>query len=341
MPELRQDLVTGRWVILSPQRAERPYDFAGVAPARAAGPCPFCPGNEAETPPEILAARPAGSLPDTPGWTLRVVPNRFPALAREGRPERGAEGLYASLSGVGAHEIIVESPDHARGLAELPMERVAAVLGAWRRRMADLQADARLRYVLIFKNHGAPAGASLEHPHGQLLATPIVPRQVQEELDGARRHFERRGRCVFCDVVAQESGPDGGRCLVLARDGYVVLAPYAARFAYETWILPVAHASAFERGDAAQDAALAGVLGETLRRLERVLPRLAYNLVLHTAPCRSPELGHYHWHVEILPRLSEFAGFEWGSGFFINPTPPEEAAAALRAAPDGTQRDGS
>jgi UDPglucose--hexose-1-phosphate uridylyltransferase len=332
MPELRQDPVTSRWVILSPQRAERPYDYASVVLPRAASACPFCPGHEAETPPEILAPRPDGSAPDTPGWTLRVVPNRYPALGREGEPERGSEGLYGRLNGVGAHEVIIESPDHGCGLAQLAPEQVAAVLAACRRRMADLDADPRLRYVLIFENRGAPAGASLEHPHAQLLATPIVPLQVQEELDGARRYFDLEQRCVFCDIVAQELEPGGGRRLVLARGGYVALAPYASRFSYETWILPAAHAPAFERGDAAQDAALAEVLGETLRRLERVLPRLAYNLVLHTAPCRSLQLEHYHWHVEILPRLAEFAGFEWGSGFFINPTPPEEAAAALRGA---------
>jgi UDPglucose--hexose-1-phosphate uridylyltransferase len=332
MPELRQDPISGRWVIFSRERAARPSDLAAPPPPPAAGSCPFCPGNEAETPPEILALRPDGSPPDTPGWTLRVVPNRYPALLRAGEPRADSEGLYRRLDGVGAHEVIIESPAHERGLAELPAAQVAAVLAACRRRIAELDADPRLRYVLVFKNHGAAAGASLAHPHAQLLATPLVPLQVQEELEGARRHHESRQRCVFCDVVAQETGPGGGRRLVLARAGLAVLAPYAARFPYETWILPLAHASAFERGDAAQDAALAEVLGETLRRLGRVLPGLAYNLVLHTAPCRAPALAHYHWHVEILPRLAGLAGFEWGSGFCINPVLPEDAAAALRAA---------
>jgi len=332
MPELRQDPVSGRWVIFSPARAARPSDFAAAPPPPAAGSCPFCPGAEAETPPEILALRPAGSPPDSPGWTLRVVPNRYPALLRAGEPGAGVEGLYRCMDGVGAHEVIIESPAHERGLAALPPAQVAAVLAACRRRIADLGADPRLRYVLIFKNHGAAAGASLAHPHAQLLATPLVPRQVEEELDGARRHYEDARRCVFCDVVAQETGPDGGRRLVSADAGFAALVPYAARFPYETWILPRAHASAFERGDAAQDAALAEVLGGTLRRLERALPGLAYNLVLHTAPCRAPALEHYHWHVEILPRLAGLAGFEWGSGFCINPVLPEDAAAALRAA---------
>jgi UDPglucose--hexose-1-phosphate uridylyltransferase len=332
MPELRKDPVAGRWVILSPERARRPYEFVSVTAARGPQGCPFCPGNEAETPPEIFALRPGGGRADGPDWTLRVVPNRFPALAREGELERRTEGLYDRMNGVGAHEVIVESPDHERGLAELEAAQVAAVLAVCRRRMAELHADPRVRYVLIFKNHGAPAGASLEHPHAQLIATPILPLQVQEELDGALRYFELKERCVFCAIAAQELGPPAGPRLVLARDGCVVLEPYAPRFPYETWILPAAHASAFERGDAAQDAALAAVLGETLRRLERVLPGLAYNLVLHTAPCRSPELEHFHWHVEILPRRAEFAGFEWGSGFYINPVPPETAAAALRAA---------
>jgi UDPglucose--hexose-1-phosphate uridylyltransferase len=331
MPELRKDPVTGRWVILSAERALRPYDFGTAAVPRTSQPCPFCPGNEAETPREICALRPGGGAPDGPGWTLRVVPNRFPALATEGELDRRGEGLYDRMNGVGAHEVIIETPHHDRDLPSLEEDEVAAVLRVFRERMADLHGDLRIRYVLVFENRGAAAGASLEHPHAQLIATPMLPRQVQEELDGALRYFELKERCVFCDILERETGPEGQR-LVLASEGYVVLQPFAARFPFETWILPLAHASAFERGGEAQDRALARVLQATLRRLSRVVPRPAYNFVIHTAPCRSPELEHYHWHIEILPKLVAAAGFEWGSGFYINPKPPEEAAEELRLA---------
>lgn len=331
MPELRQDPVVGRWVILAPERAERPYGFLEPPAAIPSQSCPFCPGRESETPPEIVALRPGGGPPDSPGWTMRVVPNRFPALLSAGEPRPGGEGPYSCLEGFGAHEVLIETPEHAQDLATLAPEHVAAFLALCRQRMEALGRDPRIRHVLIFKNHGAPSGASLEHPHAQLIATPILPKQVAEEMEGGERYFARTGRCVFCEMGRHET-EGGGRRLVLARDGYTVLEPYAPRFPFETWILPRAHASAFERGDRVTDLALAGVLGETLRRLDRVVARMSYNFVLHSAPCRSPELPHYHWHMEILPRLVEAAGFEWGSGFYINPVSPEEAAEALRGA---------
>ncbi len=205
MPDLRKDPITGRWVIISTDRQKRPNDFR-LESATILGRehCPFCPGHEAMTPPEVLSYRTDGSAPNTPGWNVRVVPNKFPALQVEGNLDRQGEGMFDRMNGIGAHEVIIETPDHDRPLAMMSEQEIERVFWACRERMLDLKRDFRLRYILIFKNHGAPAGATLAHPHSQLIALPIVPELVREEIDGARQHFQFKERCVFCDIVHQE-----------------------------------------------------------------------------------------------------------------------------------------
>jgi UDPglucose--hexose-1-phosphate uridylyltransferase len=324
--------VVGRWVIISTERARRPSDFAngGAASAgsRRAGVCEFCPGREARTPDEVLAVRGPGGGANAPGWTVRVVPNKFPALRIEGELEPSGEGLYDRISGVGAHEVIIESPDHGATLATLSVEQMTDVLRAYRDRMRDLRQDPRFEYVIIFKNHGEGAGASLEHPHSQLIATPTVPSMVEEELEGALRHFRNKKRCIWCDVVHQERRA-GGR-VVLDDGGFVALAPFAPRFPFETWILPAEHRSSYEDMEGADLRGLARLFGEVLARMRRVLGDPPYNFMLHSAPLKAEARDHFHWHLEIIPRLTRMAGFEWGTGFFINPTPPEVAAQFLR-----------
>jgi len=232
------------------------------------------------------------------------------------------------MNGVGAHEVIIETPNHRESLATLPEAAVVDVLWAYRERLADLKKDPRLRYVLIFKNHGEAAGASLEHPHSQLIATPIVPIMVQEELDGAERYFRYKERCVFCDIIHQER--QQGARIISDHDGFLALAPFAPRFPFETWVLPSRHQAAFEEIQQPEMASLARLLGSILRRMNQVLLDPPYNFMLHTAPLQQEHLDHYHWHLELIPKLTKVAGFEWGSGFFINPTPPEEAAQFLR-----------
>ena len=335
MPELRKDPVVGRWVIISTERARRPSDFVRSRVARQDRVCEFCEGQESRTPDEILSVRPPGSAPNSPGWSLRVVPNKFPALRVEGDLEPSGEGLYDRMTGVGAHEVIVESPAHQDSLASLPVDRVTDVLQAYRDRMRDLRKDPRFEYVIVFKNHGEAAGASLEHPHSQLIAIPIVPIMVEEEIEGALRHFRLKKRCIWCDIIHQEWR--GGTRLVLEESGFVALAPFAPRFPFETWILPVEHRSTFEDSSTAELAAVARLLGEVLRRMTRVLTDPPYNFVLHSAPLRREALDHFHWHLEIIPKFTSVAGFEWGTGFFINPTPPEVAAKFLRGeVPDRT-----
>jgi len=330
LPELRKDPVTGRWVIIATERARRPMDFHRE-PVKIQGArlCPFCPGHELKTPPELLSFRDTGGA-NAPGWRVRVVPNKFPALRVEGQLDREGEGLYDKMNGIGAHEVIVESPVHESTLAELQEKNVEEVFWAFRERILDLRKDRRLRYILIFKNHGELAGASLEHTHSQLIALPVVPKRVQEELDGAKRHFDYRERCVFCDIVKHEARDM--RRVVLETEHFLAITPYASRFAFETWIVPRRHESHFENAESSVMRNLAWVVRAAVRKMDRVLEWPAYNMVMHSSPVQEGPLEHYHWHIELIPKISKVAGFEWGTGFYINPTPPEEAADFLREA---------
>jgi UDPglucose--hexose-1-phosphate uridylyltransferase len=340
LPELRKDPIVGRWVIISTDRAKRPTDFAREQNKLRGGFCPFCYGNESKTPPEILAYRPSqnGGSPaakDSPGWTVRVVPNKFPALGIEGNLNRRAEGMFDRMNGIGAHEVIIETPDHVASLATMKERRVEDSLWAFRDRILDLKQDKRFKYILIFKNHGEAAGASLEHPHSQLIALPILPKQVVEELEGAKQYYIYKERCVFCDVIRQEL--DNGIRIVGENEQFVTMAPYAPRFPFETWILPKRHESAFENSSSAMFEDLAKALKSLLAKAYNVLDNPAYNLVIHTSPVQDPFNEHYHWHIEFMPKLTKTAGFEWGTGFYINPTPPEEAAKFLREGSVETQ----
>jgi UDPglucose--hexose-1-phosphate uridylyltransferase len=331
MPELRKDPITDSWVIISTDRARRPSDFVRetIRDKPAGRFCPFCPGNESKTPPEVLAYR-NGSGSNQPGWSLRVFPNKFPVLGIEGDLEREGDGMFDKMQGIGAHEVVVEAPEHALSMTELPTKAVEQVLCAFRDRIKDLKNDRRLRYVLLFKNEGEAAGAMLEHSHSQLIALPVVPKRVQEELEGAKNYYDFKERCIFCDLIRQES--KSGERVVLETDRYIVIEPYAARFPFETWILPKQHKSHFEDTGAENIENLAWVLHSTLRKLEKVLERPPYNFLVHTAPLQESANDYFHWHIEIIPKLTRVAGFEWGTGFYINPTPPEESAKFLREA---------
>ena len=330
MPELRRDPVTGRWVIISTDRQKRPNDFRFERAAiLGREQCPFCPGREALTPPEVLAYRQNGDGANGPGWDVRVVPNKFPALQVEGNLDRVGDGMFDRMNGIGAHEVIIETPHHDRTLAAMSEAEIERVLSAYRERTLDLKRDVRLRYVLVFKNHGAAAGATLEHTHSQLIALPIVPDFVREEIDGARKHFAVKERCVFCDIVHEDSADE--RRVILENADVVALAPYAPRFPFETWILPKQHGARFEDAPRHQYEGLAKILKALLQRMDRALESPPFNLIVHTAPFVDGVAERYHWHIELMPKLTRVAGFEWGTGFYINPTPPEEAAKVLRS----------
>ncbi|HYH63798.1 MAG TPA: DUF4921 family protein [Urbifossiella sp.] len=313
-PEYRRDPVTGRWAIVAPGRALRPSTPHPATPnPDPPADCPFCPGNEHDTPGELFADRDPGTVPNGPGWRLRVVPNRYPAV----EPDAPA---------VGRHEVVIACPEHVVRAAELPGGAYRGLFRAYRERIAAHAADPRLAYTLAFKNVGAAAGASLAHAHAQLVATPFVPPIVQDEIDAAAAHHSRTGRCVFCDLIADElRGPR----VVCETAGFVAVTAFAPRFAYEVWVLPKAHAARFETtGDVDE---LAGVVRRVVAAQDAVLGPVAFNWVLHTAPLRSAELPHYHWHLEVLPRTATPAGFEWGGGCFVTAVAPEDAAEQLRA----------
>ncbi len=327
MPELRRDPVNGRWVIVDTERPTQPSEFEVEKHIKKRGTCPFCYGNEQMTPPEVDVERPKQGKPDTSGWLVRVVPNKFPALKIDERLLRKGEGLYDMSSGVGAHEVIIETPDHNKEMCELSLEEMERVIQAYRRRSIELGKDERFKYILIFKNYGKSAGTSLEHPHSQLIALPSIPKSVAEELRGSHFYYEYKERCIFCDMLYQEF-QDSVR-MILDNSKFLSFAPFSSRFPYETWIVPKKHHSQFSSLDEEEIKKLAKILKEVLLRIKKVLNDPSYNFIIHTSPIGEERMD-YHWHLEIMPRLIRTAGFEWGSGFYINPTSPEVAAEHLR-----------
>lgn len=329
MSELRKDPIIDRWVIIATERGKRPSDFGSTMEEKKPAPnCPFCEGNEDKTPPEILSYRKSGTKPNTPGWWTRVVPNKFPALTIEGNLERAGEGIFDMMSGRGAHEVIIETPNHNDTFLTLPVERVEEMLWAYRDRTMDLKKDPLIKYILIFKNNGKAAGASLEHPHSQLIATPSVPKRVGEEIEGSRRYFKYKDRCIYCDMVKQEI--DSDQRVVWQNQDFVAICPYASRFPFETWILPKRHDYAYEDITKHEIMGLARIMKKVLSKVEKALNNPPFNYILHTSPCAEDHRAYYHWHIEFMPKLTQVAGFEWGTGFYINPTPPEDATGYLR-----------
>ncbi len=332
MPELRKDPITRRWVIIATERATRPTDFVTSHEEDRTDPerCPFCEGREEQTPPEIFSVRRDGTTPNGPGWRVRVVSNKYPALRIEGDTARDREGMFTRMDGVGAHEVIVETPEHDTHLALLPEEQVADVIRAYYQRYEDLDRDERFEYLLLFRNHGRVAGASLSHPHSQLIALPMVPKRTSEEMDAAELYFVKQGVCVYCDMIKQELA--SRERVVFENQRFIAVAPFAGRFPFETWILPKAHMASFGSISAEDVLAMANALKTTLLKLALCLDNPPYNYIVHTAPYEFPRSPAYHWHLEIMPQLTRTAGFEWGSGFHINPVAPEDAARYLREA---------
>ena len=350
MPELRKDPLIGRWVIIATERAKRPVDFVAShdEPERQ-DECPFCEGKESSTPKEIFALRAHGSAPNQPGWKVRVVPSVKPILGVEGAINRRAKGMYDVMNGIGAHEIIVESPAHISNTSDLSVEQIHAVLQASMNRIVDLERDSRFRYALWFKNYGTTAGAGrIQHVRSQLIATPVTPLRVKEELVGARRYYEDKERCLACDLLSQER--EAKLRVVIDSTHIIALCPFASRFPFELWFFPKRHSCDFSKAQPEELSDLANVMKQVLGRLKAVLDDPPYNYLLHTAPFRHQQVrvGHwktieedYHWHIELIPRLTRMAGFEWGTGFYINPTPPEESAKYLREALVDAQKAGA
>lgn len=339
MSELRWDPLKLHWVIIATNRGRRPTDFHVEPGFGEVTSCPFCYGNEDKTPGEVFAIRPGGP-PNSSNWQVRVIPNKYPALRIEGALNNRGYGLYDVMNGIGAHEIIVETPDHYRGMAEFSPAEITNVLIAYRQRLADLHRDSRFRYMMLFKNHGPQAGATLFHAHSQLIAIPLTPPVAATELKVCREYFTGKERCIVCDLIDFELSC--GERVVKDFTDFVILSPYAACFPFELRLYPKKHAHDFALMNDLQLGELANAMKDMLMRLKSVLNDPPYNFILHTSPPQHRRMGKpdywssiefdYHWHIELVPRLSQIAGFEWGTGFFINPTSPEDVAAFLREA---------
>jgi UDPglucose--hexose-1-phosphate uridylyltransferase len=334
-PEYRKDPLSEGWVVIAADRNGRPDEFREPGTKRVQGPCPFCHGNEADTPDEIIVY-PTGSGEN---WQVRVIPNKYPAVVRceDLKPaaigkafQNGTPRLFTSIRGHGGHEVIVESPDHAVSLTDLSDECLRLTFLAYRDRMHGLAAEGPWRYVQVFKNVGAAAGSSIEHAHSQIIGLPAVPVRVADELSHTQVFLKKTGRQLFAEMIAEELA--AGDRIVAESAEFVAFCPYASRFPYETWVLPRRAAPRFETSDDTLAAALGTFTNDVVGRLERALQRPAYNYLIHSAPFDGSGDNHYHWHLELLPRITKPAGFEWGTGYYINPVSPEQAAQALRDA---------
>ena len=335
MPELRKDVITREWVIIATERSRRPEQFdhkreADIVTTKDHSTCPFCPGNESLTPEEVLACRGDGGKPNGPGWSLRVIPNKFAALDIESSWGRHDEGIYDTMGGYGVHEVLIEHPNHDKDLPTMTNGEVEDVVWAYRDRYVDLKRDDRLLHIMVFRNHGRVAGASIGHPHSQLIGTPFVPQMIWHEIQGAQQYMDYRDTCAFCDIVQHEQKT--GERLINANDHLVCVAPYAAKGPFETMIVPKRHDGSFANMTREEVKAFAALLKDLAVRLDTCLHDPPYNYTFHTAPIREGNNPHLHWHLNLTPRLTIAAGFELGTGIYINVTPPEEAARYLREA---------
>lgn len=333
MSMLRFDPTTSDWVMFAPERARRPHEQKRAVETSAdslssAEKCPFCPGNEQMAGPEIYALR-GGTAPNSPGWRVRVIPNKFPALRIEEDTRRQEVGpLFRNMGGCGAHEVIIESPDHDRCLAQQSIDQIEFLLRALQLRFNDLMRDSRFQTIVIFKNHGEQAGTSLRHPHCQLIAMPVVPQRLRLKHRVATEYFDQTGCCLYCVLLHEE---------LLARDRviaenehYAAIMPYASHVPFELWILPKRHNSSFGWVEASLFHSLAELLKRVLQKLYCGLDNPAFNLILNTAPRGDEDKKYFLWHLQILPRLTTPAGFELGSGMSINTVLPEDAASLMR-----------
>ncbi|HQG31378.1 MAG TPA: galactose-1-phosphate uridylyltransferase [Deltaproteobacteria bacterium] len=328
MSELRKDPVVDRWVIITEDPTLSTVIQGGPVGEPQDSFCPFCPGNEHFCPPEILANRPADSHANDSGWNLRVIPNRSPLLVIEEDLKRLGEGIYDKVTGVGANEVIIETPHHGRRQSCMGLDELENIFWAYRDRIIDLKKDGRMRYVLIYKNSGEAAGSTLGHTYSLLLALPIVPRNIADELHGAGKHFEYKERCIYCDIIRQEIQLE--LRVVSETKNFIAIEPFAPRLPFETWIIPKRHSCRFEEIEPKEVGDLAVIFKDVLSRLDCALSDPPYNYAVHTAPFDSAYERFYHWHVEIIPRIVTQGGLEFGSDIYVHSTMPEDAAAFLK-----------
>lgn len=328
MGELRRDPVRNRWVVIDPERPDRVAALKVEAqpPPPLSSLCPLCPGNESMTPPEIVAFGEPSRQRNQAGWWVRVTPDLQPLCRIEGDFDRRPEGPFDVMNAVGAHEIVIESPQHHPTWAEFPEQQLERVLRTYRLRSLDLRLDERFRSLIVVKNHADAAGI-LIHPHSHVLALPFIPYGVEEELRGCGEFYARKERCAFCDIILHERVSRVRR--VAETEHFVVLAPFASRFPFETWVLPIRHASDFAKIGEKELVDLAALVKRMMQMLGKALGNQSCTIVLHSSPFDEPHTHDYHWHLEIIPKTAPVAAFGWGARLFVNPIPPEEAAALM------------
>ncbi len=327
MSEIRRDYVKNRWVSVSANLALKPKDFPVMKVENLsvpAGFCPFCPGNESATPPEVLSFKKEGAGPDNKGWLVRVIPNKFSAFALEGELVEQQTGLYRFCNGLGKHEVIIETPEHDLDFHELDLTQMERIISAFKKRYNALAQDERIKYIQIYKNHGLFAGASLGHSHSQIIGFPFTP----GENDGLPQYYKERGSCLICDLLQQEQ--DSGVRTVYEGEHFVALCPYASRFSYECWVVPRRHTEHFGQLTAAEEKELAWFCKRITTAIVHALDNPSCNFVINTAPVNSPYEPGYHWYMEFTPRLLVAAGVEVATGVYINPVAPEDAAPLLK-----------
>ncbi len=328
MSELRQNFATKEWVVIATERARRPEEMARHRERKALPPlvptCPFCPGNEKMTPPEVLRVPAGGAAP----WRVRVVPNKFSAMSREAQLTRTVHRSRRALEGFGVHDVIIETPDHSQVLALMPDSYVAEILRIYKTRYDELSLDPRIAHVTIFKNHGIDAGTSLEHSHSQLIATPVISHQVRERFQHALRHFDDYGECMFCQMLEEELAEQTR--IVMVSEHFVALELYASPSPFYTHIYPRRHMASFGDVSAAEINDLARMLRSIVAKLYHGLADPDFNFTIRSAPAENVGVKYFHWYLSIIPRLTRVAGFELGSGMFINTVLPEAAAEYLR-----------
>ncbi len=330
MSEIRKNIITGDDVVIAIERGKRPHDFKhDEEEVKSGGYCPFCYGNEGDTPEEIIAVSDDSERkPNTSGWRIRVVPNKFAAFDIEEELKKSKDVFYEKMTGVGVAEVVIESNEHNSTFGTHDYEHIKDIIRVLKERYNNLVQDERLKYVQIFKNFGGIAGASLEHPHWQIMATPLVPSVIKKELRGAKKYYKEEGSCVYCDMLDYELELD--KRIITRENDFVAFNPYASRYPFETWVMPKEHNSNFGSITEEEIGDLSYVLQMIIRKFEVGFNNPPFNIILHTAPCNVDCKEEYHWHIEILPRLSIAAGFELGTGSFINPTPPKLAAQSLK-----------
>jgi UDPglucose--hexose-1-phosphate uridylyltransferase len=325
MADLRKEPITGTWVVVTTDHPKGPSDYLPFKPPyqpqEAEGLCPFCPGHEAMTPRETFMLSGEGGR-----WAVRVIPNKFPFFHIEGEFDRRPEGMYDVMGAIGAHEIVVETPGHQQNFASMDTQQIEKILRAYRERLKDLEKDRRFQQFLILKNY---PGVFNRHPHSHIIAMPVIPGRIDEEIYGTMDYYQRKERCIFCDIIKEEISMK--KRVILETVHFVVFSPFASRYPFETWIVPKKHASDFHHIHEEGIEDLSVAIQSLFLRFHKLLSDPPYSLTFHTSPVQSRfHRSEYHWHIETRLRIGLREGFEWGTGFFVNPTPPEDAAAFLR-----------